>query len=343
MKITRTGVCACGYSRTVGWAVPVLIVSGLLFSGCQGAPSTLSPRGPAAARLADLWWVLFSVAAVVFVIVMGLLTYALFRSRGNGGRTALGEGRTFVTVGGAVVPALILTGVMIYTVDVQRAISVPRDEPALIIEIVGHQWWWEVTYPDYGFTTANEIHIPVGEPVLLKLTSADVIHSFWAPQLQAKLDLLPGQTNTTWISADSAGIFRTECAEFCGLQHAHMGMMIVAEPVEQLTDWLAGQQELPEIVTDDPVLLEGQQVFMGSACVYCHTIRGSTATGKVGPDLTHLASRLTIGAGMFPNNRGHLAGWILDSQALKPGNEMPSVYLDPTSLHALLRYLESLE
>ena len=288
MKRTRTGICALDFGRAVGWVLPVLVASALLLSGCQAAPSTLSPRGPAAERLADLWWVLFSVAAVVFVLVMGLLTYALFRSRRSDGHTALGEGRTFVTVGGALIPALILTGVMIYTVDVQRAISVPREEPALVIEIVGHQWWWEVTYPDYGFTTANEIHIPVGEPVLLKLTSADVIHSFWAPQLQAKLDLLPGQTNTTWISADSAGVFRAECAEFCGLQHAHMGMMIVAEPVEQLTDRLAGQQEIPEIVTDDPVLLEGQQVFMGSACVYCHTIRGSTATGKVGPDLTHL-------------------------------------------------------
>lgn len=312
----------------------------LLLSGCANAPSVLQPHGPAAARLAELWWVLLSVAAIVFVIVMGLLAYALLRRRP--GPSRLGNGQVFIITGGAVVPAIILVGVMIYTVGVQRAISVPQQPPVLTIEVVGHQWWWEVFYPDQSFATANEMHIPVGQPVLIKLTTADVIHSFWAPELQAKMDLLPGQTNTTWIQANTPGIYRVECAEYCGVQHAHMSMMIVAEAEEQLAAWLTHQQQDAPIVTD-PVLLQGQQVFMGSACVYCHTIRGTTASGQLGPDLTHLGSRLTIGAGILPNTRGHLAGWVINAQAMKPGNRMPPMYLDASSLHTMLAYLESLE
>ena len=246
-----------------------------------------------------------------------------------------------MTIGGGLIPALILVGVMIYTVSVQRALSMPK-EPALRVQLIGHQWWWEVRYPDEGVVTANEVHIPAGTPVLFELTSADVIHSFWAPQLQAKMDLLPGQTNTTWLTADQPGVYRVQCAEYCGLQHAHMGLLIVAESQQQYVAWIQGQHQ-PAPRPADPVLKQGEQVFLGSACVYCHTIRGTIATGQIGPDLTHIATRQAIGAGILPNNVGNLSGWIVNSQTIKPGNQMPPMYLNGDDLNAVVAYLQSLK
>ncbi|MFN8467103.1 MAG: cytochrome c oxidase subunit II [Caldilineaceae bacterium] len=326
-----------------------MAVPAALLGGCANAPSTLSPRGPAAHQLATLWWVLFTTAAVVFVVVMGLMLYALFRRRSGqhaGGPTGIAGGTVgsrsyFVTVGGGLIPALILVGVMIYTVSVQNALSMPK-EPALRVQLIGHQWWWEVRYSDEGVVTANEVHIPAGTPVLFELTSADVIHSFWPPQLQAKMDLLPGQTNTTWLTANQPGVYRAQCAEYCGLQHAHMGLMIVAESEQQYAAWIQTQrQDAPRPA--DPVLKQGEQVFFGSACVYCHTIRGTIATGKIGPDLTHIATRQTLGAGILPNNIGNLSGWIVNSQTIKPGNQMPPMYLNGNDLNALVAYLQSLK
>lgn len=314
----------------------------IFLSGCANAPSPLQPRGPAATDLARLWWVLLGIATLVFVIVLGLLGYGLFRSRRQQGDGGIGSGRLFVGIGGALIPALILVGVMVYTVDVQAALSTPSN-PALTVQLIGHQWWWEVHYPDQGFTTANEVHIPVGQPVLFKLTTADVIHSFWAPQLQAKMDLLPGQTNTTWLTADRPGVYQVECAEYCGLQHAHMQLLIVAEAQDRVNAWMANEKKAAAAIPTDPVLFQGQQIFLGSACVYCHMIRGTVATGQIGPDLTHIASRRTLGAGMFENNTGNLSGWIINAQALKPGNRMPPMYLDANSLHDLVAYLQSLK
>jgi cytochrome c oxidase subunit 2 len=326
----------------------VALLSGLLcaLSACAAAPSTLHPQGPAAARLAQFWWALLTVATIVFVIVIGLIVYALFRHRrrnadGSIEDGGIGDGRSFITIGGAVVPALVLVGVMIYTVDVQNAISMPAS-PALTVQLIGHQWWWEVAYPDQGITTANEIHIPVGQPVAIKLTSADVIHSFWVPELQAKMDLIPGQTNSTWIQADHPGVYRAECAEFCGLQHAHMSLLIVAESQDQVNAWIANEQK-PAVEPTAAAMQEGQQVFYSSACVYCHTIRGTLASGKIGPDLTHIASRRSLGAGMLDNNIGNLSGWIVNSQAVKPGNQMPPMYLSAEELATLRAYLMSLK
>ena len=334
-EINRTGARA-PFRVLVGMAV-----AAVLLGGCANAPSPLSPRGPAAQQLATLWWVLFTVAAVVFVIVMGLMLYALFRRRADRAGGTVGGRSLFVTIGGGLIPALILVGVMIYTVSVQRALSMPK-EPALRVQLIGHQWWWEVRYPDEGVVTANEVHIPAGTPILFELTSADVIHSFWAPQLQAKMDLLPGQTNTTWLTADQPGVYRVQCAEYCGLQHAHMGLLIVAESQQQYVAWIQGQHQ-PAPRPADAVLKQGEQVFLGSACVYCHTIRGTIATGQIGPDLTHIATRQTIGAGVLPNNVGNLSGWIVNSQTIKPGNQMPPMYLNGDDLNAVVAYLQSLK
>lgn len=320
-----------------------LFASALLLGGCANAPSVLAPAGPAAQTLSTLWWVLLGIATIVFVVVMGLLSFALFRRRKEGGRAGntVGGSRFFVTIGGGLIPAIILVGVMIYTVSVQRALSMPS-EPAVRVQIIGHQWWWEVRYPDEDVVTANEVHIPAGTPILFELTSADVIHSFWAPQLQAKMDLLPGQTNTTWLTADRPGVYRVQCAEYCGLQHAHMALLIVAEPQPQYAAWIQGQREVAPRPAN-PVLKQGEQVFLGSACVYCHTIRGTIATGQIGPDLTHIATRQTIGAGILPNNVGNLSGWIVNSQTIKPGNQMPPMYLNGDELNAVVAYLRSLK
>jgi cytochrome c oxidase subunit 2 len=190
-------------------------------------------------------------------------------------------------------------------------------------------------------TTANEIHIPVGRPVRFEVVAGDVIHSFWIPELAGKTDLIPGQRNVMWLEADHPGVYRGQCAEYCGMQHSKMAMSVVADPPAAFGAWLA-RQRLPAASPSDPDMVAGEAVFTTSACALCHTIRGTPARGRVGPDLTHLASRRMIAAGTLPNTRGYLAGWIANPQALKPGNVMPAVPLRPTELQVLITYLQSL-
>jgi cytochrome c oxidase subunit 2 len=186
------------------------------------------------------------------------------------------------------------------------------------------------------------MHIPVGQPVRLQLTSADVIHSFWVPQLGPKVDTLPGIINRTWTEASRSGTYRGECNVFCGIQHANMDFLVVADPPAKFAAWLRDQEAVPPQPTT-ATLYQGQQVFLGSACVYCHTIRGTNASGRIGPDLTHFGSRQSIGAGIVPNNPGYLGGWIANSQIIKPGNAMPPMNLPAKQLQQLLAYLESLK
>jgi cytochrome c oxidase subunit 2 len=227
-----------------------------------------------------------------------------------------------------------------------RALARLPLKDAVNIELIGHQWWWEARYhdedPSREFTTANELHIPVGRPVVVTLRSNDVIHSLWIPNLQGKKDLIPGRTATLRLRADRAGTYRGQCAEFCGLEHALMALLVEAEPGERYEAW-AAQQRRPAAAPADALARRGQEVFLGKSCVMCHTVTGTTANARLGPDLTHLASRRTIASGMFPNNRGHLAGWILDPQSLKPGVNMPANSLPPDDLQALLAYLETLK
>jgi cytochrome c oxidase subunit 2 len=251
-------------------------------------------------------------------------------------------GAAWVVVGGAVLPALVITAVWLLTVRSLGVLAGPTAPAALRIDVIGHDWWWEVRYPHHGFTTANEIHIPVGQPVQLVLTSTDVIHSFWVPQLQGKMDLTPGRVTTLWLRADSPGEYRGQCAEFCGVQHAKMAFLVIAQPPDQFDAWLDRQRQ-PASAPAAPLARQGEAVFLRSNCIECHTIAGTSATGARGPNLTHLASRRTLAAGTLANNRGNLGGWIVDPQALKPGNHMPPSRLSPADLHALLAYLESLE
>jgi cytochrome c oxidase subunit II len=211
----------------------------------------------------------------------------------------------------------------------------------LTVLVTGHQWWWEIRYPGTRAVTANELHIPVRTPVRVEVRTADVIHSFWVPQLNRKIDTIPGQTNAIELDADAVGSYRGQCAEFCGVQHAHMGLVVVAEPAAQFRQWLAGQAR-PAPPPASAAARRGRKIFTSAGCQSCHTIRGTSASSDVGPDLTHLASRRTLGALAIPNTRDYLRSWIVDSQAVKPGNQMPNLDLTPDRLDDLTAYLSEL-
>jgi len=233
---------------------------------------------------------------------------------------------------------VILIGLLVASVWTGRIVSSLHASSAVSIAITGHQWWWEIQYedaiPSRRVVTANEFHIPVGRPVVVKVTSRDVIHSFWVPNLQGKRDLIPGYTTALWLQADRAGVFRGQCAEFCGLGHAHMALDVVAESDNDFERWLDGMRAPAPSPTDDGVR-RGYDVFMRARCAGCHTIRGTEAAGQVAPELTHIATRSTLGAGRLANTREHLAGWIRDPQASKPGNQMPPNPLSGQDLDAL--------
>lgn len=324
--------------RAAAMAVAVTV------AGCQREPvqSALHPAGPAAEAIAWLWWLMFWICTAVFVIVLVLLGIGLARRRGKDRRPTQPLGTKFIVIGGIILPAIVLIGLLI--ANLQTTLALREVEPALTIRVTGHMWWWEVEYPEYGITTANEIQIPVDRPVRLELRSADVIHSFWVPRLGGKMDLIPGLTNNYMLRADAPGEYRGQCAEFCGLQHALMALYVVAMPQEQFDEWVDERRAPPPPpAPTDERLLRGREVFASAACGNCHAIRGTKFNGQVGPDLTHIGSRLTIGAGTLPNNRGNLAGWISNPQPLKPGNLMPPSYLGSEELLALTDYLESLK
>ena len=317
-----------------------------IVAGCaENDQSTLSPKISASDQIARLWWVMLIASALIFGVVLVLIFVAVLRRRGQDQAppTTSRGGLWIPAVGGIAVPIVVLAALFALTLR-----TLPKTSPAsasatgLTVQVVGRQWFWDVTYPQQGIRTANEIHVPVGVPVNVEVTSADVVHSFWVPELNRKIDMIPGKTNRVTLEADKAGTFRGQCAEFCGLQHAHMAFYVVAEPKAKFDQWLARESK-PAALPATPELQRGQQVLLGSACVYCHTIDGTNASGTVGPDLTHLASRRSLAAGLLPNSRGYHGGWILDPQHLKPGNKMPGTDLTGPELQALLAYLESLE
>lgn len=322
----------------------VCLCGGLLLSGCTNAPNLLDPKGPAAQQVVNLWWLLFGLAMVVFVIVMLYLSLALFRRRPPSPYQAAEPpaGLRAVLFGGIIGPALILLVVFGATVWTLRAIASPAIPEELTIHVIGQRWWWEVQYPQQQFATANEIHIPAGQPVRIVLSSPNVIHSFWVPELQGKLDLVPGTVNSMWLEASEPGVYRGLCAEFCGVQHAKMNFIVVAQPAAEFAAWLVAQQQ-PAPAPQDSLAMLGQQLFFDADCMQCHTIKGTDATGQLGPDLTHLASRRTLAAATMENTLGNLGGWIADPQHSKPGNLMPAADLTSVELQALLAYLATLQ
>lgn len=334
----------------LSWIAATVLTAGCVSAPAEGTiPNVLNPKGPVAQVIAQEWWVQFALGSIVFLAVMGLTAYAVLSRRVSGekvGDVALvdgGEGQGFAWIlwGGVIIPVAILIFLLGLSIRSHRSLAAPPNLPVLEIEITGHRWWWEVRYLGQEIVDANQIHIPVGESVVIHLTSQDVIHSFWVPQLTGKMDLNPGETNSIWIQADEPGIYRGLCAEFCGLQHANMQFLVVAQELGDFETW-AAQASQPAARPETAQTQFGEQVFMGSSCVYCHTIRGTNATAVLGPDLTLLGSRLTIAAGILENNRGNLAGWIVDPQHIKPGTLMPPTNMTGEELQALLDYMESL-
>lgn len=336
-------------SRFLPGLLILLIFIGIT-AGCTTTavtPNSLNPQGPAASRIAGLWWLLLGLGSLVFLVVLGLLVWGLWRKRPlspslQSVNQTERRSRLFIMIGGVIFPVIILVIAFGFTLNVLAGLNGMAENGRLLIEVVGHQWWWEVNYPHQQFSTANEIHIPAGEPVQLKLNSVDVIHSFWAPELHGKLDLIPGRTNTLWLEADEPGVYWGVCAEFCGTQHAKMLFVVVAQPREEFDVWLAAQRETAVSPTDS-LAQQGQELFMSTSCNDCHRIRGTRAAGNLGPDLTHFADRLTLGAGIAPNNRDTLADWIINPHNLKAGNIMPATNLSDEELAAMLAYLESLQ
>jgi cytochrome c oxidase subunit 2 len=326
-------------------ACRVAIVGGAL-TACTGLQSTLDVRGPGAERIAALWWLMLGVAAVVYAIVIAILLRIAFRGPGEpSAPLAEDRAKRWITVGGVALPAVILTAVFVVslrTLSALRPAAAPSD---LTIQVTGRQWWWEIRYPGRtpsdDAVTANEIHIPTGRRVRLALTSTDVIHSLWVPNLQGKTDLVPGRTTVMWLQADRPGVSRGQCAEYCGLQHTRMSLLVVAESAADFDRWLAVQRQ-PAASPADSLARRGREVFLSLPCAYCHALRDAPTPGREGPDLTHLASRLTLAAGTLSNTPAHLAEWIASPQRLKPGNKMPTTELTPEQLRALVHYLGTL-
>jgi cytochrome c oxidase subunit 2 len=319
----------------------------LVLSGCGRTQNALAPKSHQAQDIATLFWWMMGGAWIGLAVVVVLLVVAWRRRGGPGSRAgekAAERRGWFVVIGaGMVLPiALIAALFVISDVFLIRTTQAPAASATrLTVLVIGHQWWWEIRYPGTRAVTANELHIPVRTPVRVDVRTADVIHSFWVPQLNRKIDTIPGQTNAIELDADAVGSYRGQCAEFCGVQHAHMGLVVVAEPEAQFRRWLA-QQARPAAPPATAAARRGQEIFTSAGCQSCHAIRGTSASGDVGPDLTHLASRKTLGALAIPNTREYLRSWIVGSQQVKPGNQMPDLDLTPDRLDDLTAYLEGL-
>lgn len=313
---------------------------------------SLDPAGPVAAAAADVWWLMLGLGAFAFTVFAVALAVGLRRHTPSAEPSPPGsDGRErtsrWIIGGGVILPLVVVLVVFAATVDALREMPTEAPEGALVVEVTGHQWWWEVRYPDAGFTTANEVHLPVGRDVAFRLTSADVIHSFWVPALAGKMDLLPDGTNVLVLRADEAGTYPSRCAEFCGLQHAAMELTVVAEPEADFDEWVATRRR-PGAEPAGTAAVRGREVFLDSACASCHTIAGTSEADAAdedaveGPVLTHLADRPTLGAGAVDNTPGELAAWITDPHAVKSGVAMPAAELTHADRADLLAYLAEL-
>jgi cytochrome c oxidase subunit II len=324
-----------------------------LVAAPSGNPSAIDPAGPAATAIADLTWFLVIVLAIIYGLTVTALGFAIargWRSRGVPLPSPIPRERmSAFWVGAATVGSVIvLTLFVIASFVTDRKLLALERDPAVVITINAHQWWWEITYSDpvpaKGFVTANELHLPVGKAAKITLQSSDVIHSLWLPNISGKRDILPGRTETIWLTASETGVWRGRCAEFCGYQHARMQLDVIVESETEFERWRAAQVQ-PSRSPATPEEQRGQQVFSDYGCMVCHSVRGAPGSGYSGtaPDLTHLKSRQRIAAGILPNTKGYLAGWIADPQSQKPGVLMPLNLLPPGDFQALVTYLESLK
>jgi cytochrome c oxidase subunit 2 len=329
-----------------------LLLLALALGGCSGIQSALGGDGRHGEIFGGLFAIFLAVTVFVYLLVIAFLLAAIFRRRGrrqDGLPDEEGESREAPLrkglIGWAAFIALGLSGLTVASFVADRLMAQASGAEPLRIQIVAHQWWWEVRYqdrdPSRTFRTANELHLPVGVPAHITLMSNDVIHSFWVPNLAGKQDLVPGRTTAIELLPAREGVYRGQCAEYCGLQHAHMALDVTVEPVAAFRNWRT-QQLMPAPLPRTPVQQAGLDYIETRECGACHSIVGTRASGQVAPDLTHLASRRTIGAGTYPMSRGHLYAWVADPQSAKPGNHMPHIPLEPDQLHAIVAYLETL-
>jgi cytochrome c oxidase subunit 2 len=324
----------------------VLLLASLALGGCGGKRSALTPHSPQTHLIALLWWWMLGAAGVVFFGALGLLVLAWLRRR-IPGLPFVGEREDLaggmVVLFGIVVPLVVLCalfwGANLYVIRSSAAPS--PGSTKLAIDVIGHQWWWEVRYPGTAAVTANEIHIPVRTRVDVNATTADVIHSFWVAPLARKIDMIPGRENHVLLYASSRGVYSGQCSEFCGVAHAYMGLKVVAEEPAAFDAWLANMAR-PALAARSPEAQAGQRLFMDSQCASCHQIRGTAAQATVGPDLTHLATRTSLAATTIANSPRWLAAWIENPQAIKPGDRMPSLGLSRAGVAALVAYLKEL-
>jgi cytochrome c oxidase subunit 2 len=308
-----------------------------------GIQSALDPHGPQAEVIAEITLVLFAGGSILFIAIMALGAYAVFGPRPHSARW---RSHALIVGGGLVLPAVVLALLLVYTFLRTAAIAGEAEDPPLTIEVTGYQWWWRIAYLDAAgeaeVVTANELRLPAGRSAVIALESADVIHSFWVPALAGKMDLIPGRTNRLRIRADRTGQWRGQCAEYCGGPHGLMAFAVIVETPDGFSRWLDAQRRPAAAPQTEPAR-SGQALFL-EYCAGCHTVRGTRAEGRLGPDLTHVASRSTIGAGVLPSNPGTFAAWIAGSQHLKPGNLMPSFgNFSGEELRALAGYLSGLE
>jgi cytochrome c oxidase subunit 2 len=331
---------------TVASLLIVTIALGTLAScSADNGQSVLDPHSPQARRISHLFWLMLGLAIFVYFVVTGLVLVALRKRPPRDGdqratkRWGLGRDDWFIVIGGVLVPVMILTVVSISTVSSTKALE---SQPGTVhIQVDAEQFWWRLIYPDDKVVSANEIHVPVGEPVQLTITSDNVIHSVWVPELNGKTDAVPGQINQMSFTAEHAGTYRGQCAEFCGIGHALMAFVVIAEPKADYQSWLRANAVVPATPTD-PLLQQGKQLLETTSCAGCHNVAGTKATGTFGPDLTHFALRGSIAAVQLPNDPEHLTRWLAHTQEVKPGALMPQIDLTDAQVQALVAYLESL-
>jgi len=332
----------------------IVVACAALAAACRGVQPMMAPAGPEARDIARLGWFVLIVFCGVTAVMWALIFGVAARRRGTLTEHAPHDApsdKRWIVVGGFLVPAVVLATIFVMTLKTMAQFPMGDNEehaPGPSITVAGHQWWWEVEYRYGGgtndrFVTANELHIPAGRPVDIELITRDVIHSFWVPRLHGKVDLVPGFANRIRVQADQPGLYRGECGEYCGPQHAHMVLLVQADAPADFDAWLA-RMRTPAAAPADPFAARGQQVFLSSACALCHTIRGTAAQGQVGPDLTHVGSRKAIAANSYPNSTGFLEAWVTHAQTMKPDAQMPNVTaFTGEDLRALVAYLEGLQ
>lgn len=316
----------------------------LLLAACNLRPAGFDPVTEQGHRISRLFVLAMVLSGLVFLLVATLLIYSIirFRSRPGDDQASQRSGNRRLEIAWIIGPVLLLIFLFVMTIRTMNSVDA-HGPGALDIDVIGHQWWWEFSYPDAGVVTANELHVPVGTPLLLRIDGKDVIHSFWVPQFGWKIDAVPGRTNTMSITVETPGTYEGACSEYCGAEHAWMRIRVIAQSHDDFNAWL-DQQKQPAVAPSDALAKQGEQVFQSNTCVNCHIIAGSAGHGLIGPNLTHVGSRETIGAGVLDTSAANLATWVHDPQQVKPGVRMPSFSsLSDSDLQALAHYLEGLK